>query len=61
MVDAVDGPVERGLALFASATRTARFDLPVEVTDRCIIDPTFATRDLVRALHRTPRHVVLLL
>jgi hypothetical protein len=26
-----------------------------------VIDPTFATRDLVRAMHRTPRHVVLLL
>lgn len=33
--------------------------LPVEVDDRAVIDPTIATRDLVRALHRTPRHVVL--
>jgi Bacterial archaeo-eukaryotic release factor family 3 len=57
----IDGPVDRALGLFASAVHTARFDLPVEVVDRCVIDPTFATRDLVRALHRTPRHVVLLL
>ena len=61
LVAGIDGPIERGLAVFASPDHTARFDLPVEVVDRCVIDPTFATRDLVRALHRTPRHVVLLL
>lgn len=33
----------------------------VQVRDRTVIDPTFATRDLVRSLHRTPRHVVLVL
>lgn len=61
LVENLRGPVDRALALFASSARVARFDLPVEVLDRCVIDPTFATRDLVRALHRTPRHVVLLL
>lgn len=61
LVEDVTGPVDRAIALFASPARLARFDLPVEVVDRCVIDPTFATRDLVRALHRTPRHVVLLL
>jgi hypothetical protein len=61
MVENLRGPVNRAVALFASPARTARFGLPVEVVDRCVIDPTFATRDLVRALHRTPRHVVLLL
>ena len=35
--------------------------LPVPVVDRTVVDPSFATRDLVRSLHRTPRHVVLLL
>jgi hypothetical protein len=55
------GPIDRAVALFASPARTTRVDLPVEVVDRCVIDPTFATRDLVRGLHRTPRHVVLLL
>jgi hypothetical protein len=55
------GPVERAVALYASAVTVARVDLPVEVVDRTVVDPTFATRDLVRALHRTPRHVVLLL
>lgn len=53
------GPVGHGLALFASAGVARRVDLPVAVVDRCVVDPTFATRDLVRALHRTPRHVVL--
>jgi hypothetical protein len=33
----------------------------VDVQERVVVDPTFATRDLVRALHRTPRHVVLVL
>jgi hypothetical protein len=61
MVEELRGPVDRAVALYASPVRTARFDLPVEVVDRCVIDPTFATRDLVRSLHRTPRHVVLLL
>ncbi len=61
LVEDVTGPVDRAIALFASTARLARFDLPVDVVDRCVIDPTFATRDLVRALHRTPRHVVLLL
>jgi hypothetical protein len=61
VVAAVRGPVRHGLALYVSPARAARIDLPVAVEDRCVVDPTFATRDLVRALHRTPRHVVLLL
>jgi hypothetical protein len=56
----VEHPVRDGLALFVNADTTEVVDLPVPVTDRCVIDPTFATRDLVRALHRTPRHVLLL-
>ena len=55
------GPVGRALALFVSTGEISRVDLPVDVVDRTVVDPTFATRDLVRALHRTPRHVVLLL
>lgn len=51
-----------GLAVFASPSGirvTVR--LPIAVSERVVVDPTFATRDLVHALHRTPRHVVLLL
>jgi Bacterial archaeo-eukaryotic release factor family 3 len=57
----LEGPVQHAVALFVSAATIARVDLPVEVVDRTVVDPTFATRDLVRALHRTPRHVVLVL
>lgn len=57
----LSGPVDQTVAVFASPDRTARVDLPLPVADRTVVDPTFATRDLVRALHRTPRHVVLLL
>lgn len=50
-----------GLALFASADESLAVSLPVAVQDRVVVDPTFATRDLVRALHRTPKHLVLVL
>ena len=52
---------DRSIALFASDAHSDLMTLPVEVVERVVVDPTFATRDLVRALHRTPRHLVLLL
>ncbi|GAB2584290.1 hypothetical protein Aab01nite_54350 [Paractinoplanes abujensis] len=55
------GPTTHALALYASAGTDALLRLPVPVRDRAVVDPTFATRDLVRALHRTPRHLVLAL
>lgn len=55
------GPAGHGLALYASAGTDALIRLPVAVRDRTVVDPTFATRDLVRALHRTPRHLILAL
>ena len=58
---ATDGPTSAAVAVYASAAVRAVLHLPVEVTDRVVVDPTFATRDLVRALHRTPRHLVLAL
>lgn len=54
-------PTGRALAVFANRSVSRIVHLPVGVETRVIIDPTFATRDLVRALHRTPRHVVLVL
>ncbi len=54
-------PLEQGLALFVNESHAQLVVLPVDVTRRAVVDPTFATRDLVRALHRTPRHVVLVL
>ncbi len=52
---------DRAVALFASPAHQCRVTLPVPVVDRCVIDPTFATRDLVRSLQHSPRHTVLLL
>jgi len=54
-------PCDHSLALYVSETHEQLVALSVEVTERAVVDPTFATRDLVRALHRTPRHVVLVL
>lgn len=61
ITEAVGRPADRAIALFASGAYCRWVSLPVPVVDRCVIDPTFATRDLVRALHHTPRHAVLLL
>jgi hypothetical protein len=50
-----------GIALFVSPTFAARFDLPFSVQERVAIDETFATRDIVFALNRSPRYWVLVL
>lgn len=55
------GPAGQGIAVYVSAATQAVVHLTLPVTDRVVVDPTFATRDLVRVLHRTPRHVVLAL
>ncbi|SNR94554.1 hypothetical protein SAMN04488107_0779 [Geodermatophilus saharensis] len=62
LVSAARGePTGAGIALYVNRTLRQVVRLPVAVPDRVVVDPTFATRDLVRALHRIPRHVVLLL
>jgi hypothetical protein len=53
--DAKARPTTRAVALFASFHHDALVDLPVHVVDRVVVDPTFATRDLVRALAARPR------
>jgi len=58
---ACQGPTTQALAVFVSAATHVSVHLTLPVIDRAVIDRTFATRDLVRALHRTPRHVVLAL
>ncbi|GFM19671.1 uncharacterized protein PO1_contig-053-11 [Mycobacterium sp. PO1] len=58
---AVYEPADRAVAFFVSRSHQCRISLPVSVVDRCVIDPTFATRDLVRSLQHSPRHTVLLL
>ncbi len=60
--DAEGRPTRSGVALYVGpGGRSSSWALPLPVLDRTVVDPTFATRDLVRALHRTPRHVVLVL
>lgn len=50
-----------GLALFASRGHASAVTLPFRVRARAVVDETFATRDLVFALNRTPRYRVLVL
>ena len=55
-------PTAWGLALFATTDGIqVSVRLPVPVVARVVVDPTFATRDLGRAMHRTPSHAVLVL
>jgi hypothetical protein len=59
--DSTQRPTDASLCLFASEAVQQAVVLPLAVRERVVVDPTFATRDLVRALHRTPRHLVLVL
>lgn len=44
----------RSVAVYAGPGTTAALSLPVRVRDRVVIDETFATRDVVHALNRSP-------
>jgi hypothetical protein len=48
-----------GLAMYASEDFAAWYRLPFPVEARVTIDRTFDTRDIIYALHRTPRYRVL--
>ncbi len=61
VADARTGPTGAAIALYVNRALRQTVRLPLPVTDRVVVDPTFATRDLVRTLHRIPRHLVLLL
>lgn len=50
-----------GLAIFVNRDFGRKFDLPFSVKPRVVVDETFATRDLVYAMHRSPRYWVLAL
>jgi hypothetical protein len=50
-----------GLALFASRDVATAVHLPFRPRARVVIDATFATRDLVFSLNRSPRYRVLVL
>lgn len=51
-----DEPAESGQALYVSLAIRRSLVLPISVTPRAVVETTFATRDLVRALHATPPH-----
>jgi hypothetical protein len=50
-----------GLALYVNESETHAVRLPIPVGDRVVVDPTFATRDLLAALTRHPRFRLLVL
>lgn len=52
---------DHAVAVYAGTGSARALRLGVPVADRVVLDNTFATRDLVLALQRTPRHVVLVL
>ncbi len=55
------GNRHQALALFATKDFAATVALPVTVRNRAVVDETFATRDLVHALLRSPHYRVLVL
>lgn len=50
-----------GLAIFVNNDFGRKFYLPFPVAERVVVDETFATRDLVMTMNRSPRYWVLLL
>lgn len=59
--EASRGATGRGMAVFVNQALAKLVRLPVEVRARAVIETSFATRDLLHTLHRTPPHLVLLL
>ncbi|WP_406046960.1 hypothetical protein [Kribbella sp. NBC_00889] len=58
---AISQPTSQALALFVNRAVQRTLRLPIPVRSRVVIEDTFATRDLIHALHRTPPHLTLLL
>ena len=50
-----------GLAIYVNKDFARKFYLPFPIRERVIIDESFATRDLVMAMNRSPRYWVLAL
>lgn len=49
------------LILYVNEEISELVRLPIPVTDRVVIDPTFATRDLIRSLHLETEYLILVL
>lgn len=56
-----DAPTDHGLVLFATRDMVAHRHLPVTAEERVVIDPSFATRDLLRAVQATPDYLLVVL
>lgn len=56
-----EAPTDQALVIYASPAMVAHRHLPVAVADRVVVDPTFATRDLVRAVQSNPDYLLLIL
>ena len=54
-----DSSTQNAVGLFVSHGVSRAWTLPVAVHQKVVVESTFATRDLLRALHRTPPHLVL--
>lgn len=50
-----------GLALYVNRNFSCHYILPFPLKERVILDETFATRDLMFAINRTPRYWILVL
>jgi len=50
-----------GLALFVTQDFARAYQIPFDLPERVVVDETFATRNLVFALNRTPRYWTLVL
>jgi hypothetical protein len=58
---AQSGPTDRGLAILVSPERAHLLHLRVAPRDRVVVDPTFATRDLVRSAAEDPAFLTLVI
>lgn len=58
---AVAGPTDAGLAILVSPDATYLLHLRVTPKDRVVLDPTFATRDLVRSAAEDPAFLTLVI
>jgi hypothetical protein len=58
---AVEGPTDRGLAILVSPLGAHLHHLRVRPRDRVVLDPTFATRDLIRSATEDPPFLMLVI
>ena len=54
-------PGHEAIGVFVNHDIATTVHLPIPVRERVVVDATFATRDLIHALHRSPKYRVLVL